>query len=173
MTDRTGPTFSAALVALVALLAAASACGSATVLSSGAPAGTRGPQATLVVPGADEMLRGGAVASTPWLDPPGAPAGIDADITYPDAGAATTAFTSALKAVYAGSASQPVLDVDVVEEDGDGSVVLVSETGLADDAVAGIQYLLVLAHDGEGWRIVDIWTRALCLRALGAEGLCA
>ena len=145
---------------LVALLGL-SACGGAGVSTS--------PAQPFSLPESEEMLRGGAVAGTPWLDPPGAPAGFERDAAHVDPSAAANAFIQAARDAYAASPEQPDHQVDSLVEDEGRAVILISETGLADDSVAGVQYLLMLERDGRDWRVDELWTRALCRRGVSGE----
>ena len=124
------------------------------------------PRADLVLPASDEWLREGAVAATSWLDMGSGPAGLNARASFLEPNDASSALIEALTA-HTGSA----YETHALVGEPDRELMLVSETGVADDSVAGLQYVMLLELEGREWRISEMWTRALCRRGV-AQDVC-
>ena len=153
----TRPERSAAWLAAVLAMLAAAGCATQT-----APTPTSRP--ALILPASDERLQGGAVAATSWADMGIGPAGFNADASFPQPLDASAALIDALTA-HPGSIYETASLVGEAERE----LILISETGLGDDSVAGFQYVLLLELDGREWRIDEMWTRALCWRGVSEE----
>ncbi|MGH2381188.1 MAG: hypothetical protein ACRDG7_08205, partial [Candidatus Limnocylindria bacterium] len=61
------------------------------------------------------------------------------------------------------------LALTVFEETSERAILIISETGLGDDSVAGAQYALLARADGARWRLVTLWSRALCRRGVSGD----
>ncbi|MGH2598651.1 MAG: hypothetical protein ACRDJ9_04610, partial [Dehalococcoidia bacterium] len=67
------------------------------------------------------------------------------------------------------SPMRPDLNLQALDESSDRALLLISETGVGDDSVAGSQYALMLVQEEDGWRLDELWTRALCRRGGDAQ----
>lgn len=130
--------------------------------------GATGPPGDTVLPAAEAFLPLNVPASTPWMRMSSQPSGFDLDVPHASAGDLADAFGAALAASY-GPDGSPELGLDVVDETDERALLLISETGLPDDSVAGTQYALVVTREADGWRIAELWTRALCRRGVSGN----
>lgn len=128
------------------------------------------PQPVLL-PGATELLPADVAAATAWAAAPSVPDGFDPGAAHPSPEALAEAYADALFAPRAGpGAPELTLAHQEVLEDG-RVLVIVSGTGLGDDSVAGTQHAIVAVESDDGWRLADLYVRALCRRGV-TEDLC-
>lgn len=158
------------IVTLLVGAVAVGGCGSAPVLSPSGSlhlAATAPPTDHATLPGPDELIPPNVEGATPWIPMRSLPNGFETDrYASPDELAET--FAAAILAGWAGSPQRPEIELHVLGEWAEAAVVIASETGAADDSVAGTQYALVMSADDAGWALEELWTRALCRR--GVDG---
>lgn len=145
-------------------------CGSAPAVSpsrSVQVAATAPPTERAALPGQDELIPPNVDGATPWIPMRSLPSGFQTD-GYASPDELAESFAAAILAGWAGSPQRPEIELEVLGESADAAVVIASETGVADDSVAGTQYALVMRADDAGWTLEELWTRALCRR--GVDG---
>ena len=126
------------------------------------------PQPVLL-PGATELLPTDVAAATAWAAAPSVPDGFDPEAAHPSPEALAEAYADALFASLSGP-DAPELTLTHQEVLADGRVlVIVSETGLGDDSVAGTQHAIVAVESDDGWQLAQLSVRALCRRGVGEE----
>jgi hypothetical protein len=131
------------------------------------PATTPAPSVgAVILPGADALLPDRVAGATAWTEIGSLLNDFDPRAPHASPQALAEAFGAAIQAGWAGSPEQPDLELEAIEETTDRAVAIVSETGIGDDSVAGSQYALVLLRETDGWRLDELWTRALCWRGV-------
>lgn len=63
----------------------------------------------------------------------------------------------------------PTFGLESLPIDGDRALLLVTEGGVGEEPVFGTQYALVAVASAGGWRLDDLYARALCRRGVTAE----
>ena len=120
------------------------------------------------LPGTDLLIPDGVAEATPWIEMSSQPSEFYPDVLRASPTELADEFGAALYAAWSGGPERPDLDLDTLDETAERAVLIVSETGLGDDSVAGTQYALVVVREDGGWRLDELWTRALCWR--GSDG---
>lgn len=151
------------VVLLVVLLAA---CGALEVASPATESSPEGRE--VILPGADALLPPNVPASTPWSPIASQPSGFGLEESHASVSDLADAFGAGILATFAGGPDRPDLGLDIIDETDDSALLIVSQTGVGDDSVAGTQYALAVTNEESGWRVEELWTRALCWR--GASG---
>lgn len=132
----------------------------------GSPLAAKGP---IALPGANSLVPADVAGATKWTRMDSLPNHFDVEMSHPTPGELADAFGAAIHARWAGRPDRPDLNLETVDESADGALLIVSETGVGDDSVAGSQYALTLVRQGDGWKLDELWTRALCRRGVSDE----
>jgi hypothetical protein len=115
------------------------------------------------------MLPRGVLSATAWREMSSLPTDFVDSAAYRSPAELADAFGAAIFASFAGSPERPELALDTIDESPERATLLITETGVGDDSVAGRQYALVIVRGGEGWIVDELWIRALCRRGGDAE----
>ena len=148
-------------------LAWLTACGALEVASPAEE--SRADTGELILPAADAFVPPNVAASTPWAPVAGQPSGFDLDESHASVGDLADAFGAAIFASSTGGPIRPDLGLDVIDETDERALLIISETGVGDDSVAGTQYALAVTNEAGGWRLEELWTRALCWRGVSGD----
>lgn len=151
--------------AVVIGLAVALLAGCATPAPIG-PTPTRLEGQPTVLPGSAEFVPAGLSGVTGWQGTDSFPGEFDADATHETLEMLGTVFIEALRTSWAGSPQVPTFGLESLAIEGDRALLLVTEGGFRDDSVFGTQYALVAAASAGGWRLDDLYVRALCRRGV-------
>jgi len=157
---------------MAARRAAAAAISAVLLGSCAGPPASPTPFASatpITLPGPEALVPPGVASTTSWREMASLPDGFDATAGYDTPSALADAFAAAIAAGYAGSPERPDLALEELGVTADRATLLMSETGVGDDSVAGSQYALVAARGPDGWTLEQLWTRALCRRGGDAE----
>jgi hypothetical protein len=120
------------------------------------------------LPRPDLLVPEGVAQATPWIEMSRQPNDFDQDVLHASPTDLADQFGAAIHAAWSGGRERPDLDLESFQETAERAVLIVSETGLGDDSVAGTQYALIVVREDGGWRLDELWTRALCRR--GSDG---
>jgi hypothetical protein len=154
-------------LAAAVLLAALGACAEPAASPTVEPVTPAGGAA--VLPGGQAFVPDGIGGVTPWIQISSLPGDFDAGTAYATSADLADAFGGEINASFAGSPQLPDLTLDVADESEDGALLIISETGIGDDSVAGNQYALVVRREDDGWRLRELWRRGLCSRGVTGE----
>ena len=119
-----------------------------------------------VLPGADEFVPAGVDSVIDWTPMSSLPNEFDISARFASPAELADEFRSELEAGWAGGPKRPTFELDTYSEGDAGTVVVISETGIGDDSVAGSQYALVIGRAADGWRLDGLWGRVLCRRGV-------
>ena len=134
------------------------------------PTDLEGP-APVLLPGENVLLPAGVEGGGAWAGIDRFPESFDADEAHDTPQALADAFAQAVVLSFDGDAVHPQMELVLTDEQGDGRVLLVlNETGTADDSVAGTQSALVVAETERGWVVADLYARPLCARGVDIGG---
>ncbi len=157
-------------IAVAAIAVIVSAC---AVLEPIEPTPTqlRGPT-PIVLPGEGDLVPTGIAGVGGWSGTTTFPAAFDGSAVHDSPEAVADAFIAALSAAYANMPMRPTHEVAAVgEQASNRTLVVITELGAGDDSVAGTQYAVVAEPNTDGWRLTELYTRALCRRGV-TNGLC-
>jgi hypothetical protein len=138
-------------------------------LPSVAPVASATEEAVVALPDAQALLPDGVAGTSPWSLMSSLPDDFDNSVGHRTPTDLADAFGAAIHASFAGGPERPELALDVVEQSDAIAMLVVTETGIGDDSVAGNQYALVIRSTTEGWRLDELWRRALCRRGVSGE----
>ena len=151
------------VLAMVGIAACAAPGASPTVVRDPPLAG---PEA---LPEADEFVPAGVDGATDWTPMSSLPHEFDISARFASPAELANEFRSQLEAGWAGGPKRPTFELDTYTEGDAGTVVVISETGVEDDSVAGTQYALVIGRGADGWTLNGLWGRALCQRGVDLD----
>ena len=149
------------------LVVVLTACGALEVAPSAADSSLGAGE--VMPPAADAFLPPNIPASTPWTRMASQPSGFDLEGSHASVSDLADAFGAAIFARPDGRPDRPELGLDVIDETDERALLIVSETGIGDDSVAGTQYALVVGRESGGWRVDELWTRTLCWRGVSGD----
>lgn len=155
-----------AFTVIGALIAAG--CGAPTASATSPETSPLAVGSPIPLPSGLALIPANVVGATQWTRTNSLPSDFDAEVRHSSPGELADAFGAAIHASWVGR-PRPDLSLDTVDESAYGALLIISETGLGDDSVAGSQYALVLVREDDGWRLGKLWTRALCWRGVSGE----
>ena len=136
---------------------------------STAPVASATQGAVVALPDAQALLPDGVAGASPWSRMPSLPDDFDDSAGHRSPTDLGDAFGAAINASFAGGPERPDLALDVVEQSDAIAMLVVTETGIGDDSVAGNQYALIVRLAADGWRLDELWRRGLCKRGVSGE----
>ena len=158
-------------VALTIVIVPLVGCGAASVSprATDRSAASTESERPITLPGPEALLPAGTVEAASWIRINSLPNGFDPMGGYASTSDLAAAFGEAMRASWEAGPDRPDLSLETLEESSDRAVLIISETRFGDDSVAGRQHALILVREEDGWRLDELWTRALCSRGVSGE----